>query len=79
MPRNRAPSRQGFNTNLLDPDVLVTPNGLQAVLSLIKAACSLDDSSIREAIVGLDSRPHVLEYIFSSTSCMHVLAVDLME
>lgn len=76
MPPKRTSSHRTFNTSLLEPKALVSSDGLQAALGSIKAACYNDDSSIMEVIVELNNRPHVLEYILSSTSRMPVLAVD---
>ena len=69
MPPNRASPQRTFNTSLLEPDALVAPGGFQAALDSIERVCYHDDDSITEMIVGLTNRPHILEYIFSSTSC----------
>jgi len=76
MPPKRTSSHRTFNTSLLEPKALVSLGGLQAALGSVKTACYNDDSSIMEVIVELNSRPHVLEYILSSTSQAPVLAVD---
>lgn len=70
MPPNRTSPQQTFNTNLLEPDALVAPGGIQTALESIERVCYHDDSSITEVIVGLNSHPNILEYIFSSTLCM---------
>lgn len=68
MPPNRAVPQQTFNTNLLEPDALATQGGFQTALDSVERICYHSDSSITEMIVGLNSRPHILEYIFSSMS-----------
>ena len=73
MPRNRASPQQSFNTSLLEPNVLVAPGGIQTALESIERVCYHDDSSITEMIVGLCSRPDIMEYIFSSTLCTPVI------
>ena len=66
MPLDRTSSRQDFSTSLLEPDALTTRGGLQAALQSIERVCYHGDSSIMEMIVELSSRPHILEYTFSS-------------
>ena len=77
MPPNRASPQRTFNTSLLEPDALVTPGGFQAALDSIERVCYHNDDSITEMIVGLSDRPHILEYIFSSTSRMPAIPTDL--
>ena len=79
MPPNRAPSQRTLDTNLLEPEALVAPGGLQTALRSIQNVCYRDDSSIMEMIVELSNRPHILEYTFSSTSCTPVFHVGLIE
>jgi len=79
MPPNRAPSEQGFNTNLLEPESLVAPGGVQAVLRSVERVCYHGDSSIAEMVVGLSSRPHILEYILSSTLCIPMVPMGLIK
>ena len=79
MAPNRASSQQTFNTNLLEPDALGAPDGLQTALGSIERVCYHDDSSIMEMVVGLSARPHTLEYILSSTLCMPVILAGLMK
>ena len=66
MPRNRASSPQSFDTNLLEPDVLVIRDGLQTALRSIERVFYHDDSSIMHLVTELCCRPHVFEYIMSS-------------
>lgn len=75
MPSNRSSSQQTFNTGLLEPEVLAARGGLQAALRSIETVCYHDDASITEMIVELSSRPHILEYILSSTFHTFVIAV----
>ena len=75
-PKHTSPQRT-FDTNLLEPDALVTPGGLQTALGSVERACYHDDSSITEMIVGLSDRPHILEYVFSSTLCMSLIRMGL--
>lgn len=67
MPRNRSSSQQTFDTNLLEPGALAAPGGLKTALDSIERVCYRDDSSIMDMIVGLSSRPHILEYTLSGT------------
>ena len=73
MAPNRTSSQQIFNTNLLEPDALGTPSGLQAALGSIERVCYHNDSSIMEMVVELSNRPYILEYILSSTLCLPVV------
>jgi len=79
MPPKRTSSHRTFNTSLLEPRALVSSGGLQVALRSIKTVCNDDDSSVMEVIVELNSRPHVLEYILSSTSLMSVLSVNRLD
>jgi len=79
MPPKRTSSQRTFNTSLLEPEVLVTPGGLQTALGSIKTVCYHDDSLIMEMVVELNNRPHVLEYILSSMSRFPILTVGLIE
>jgi len=79
MPQNRTPPQRSFDTNLLEPGALVAPGGLQTALRSIQSACYRDDSSIMEMVVELNSRPHILEYAFSSTSCTPVFPMGITE
>ena len=60
-------SHRSVEASLLKPEVLVVPDGLKTALRAIERVCHHDDSSIMDMILGLSSRPHVLEYILSST------------
>jgi len=60
-------SHQSVEASLLKPEVLVVPDGLKTALGSIERVFYHDDSSIVDMILGLSSRPHVLEYILSST------------
>jgi hypothetical protein len=79
MAPNRTSFQRPFNINLLEPDALGAPDGLQTALSSIKSVCHRDDSSIMEMVVGLSSRPHILEYILSSTLCMPVVLAGMIK
>jgi hypothetical protein len=79
MPFNRTSSQQSFNTGLLEPEALTTRGGLQAALRSIESVCFHDDSSIMDMVVELSSRPHILEYIFSSTFCTLVIIMGLID
>ena len=78
MPPNRTSSQRIFNTSLFEPEALAAPGGLQAALGLIRKVCCSDDFTIMEMVGGLNGRPHVLEYIFSSKLSMSVLLVGLI-
>jgi len=79
MPPNRAPPQLTFDTDLLKPEALVAPGGLQTALRSIRSVCYRDDSSIMEMIVELSNRPHILEYTFSSTLCTPAFYTGLIE
>jgi hypothetical protein len=79
MAPNRTSFQRPFNTNLLEPDALGAPDGLKTALSSIESVCHRDDTSIMEMVVGLSSRPHILEYIFSSTLCMPVVLAGMIK
>lgn len=79
MPPKRTSSEQSFNIDLLEPEALVAPGGLQTALGSIQTVCYGDDSSILEMIVGLNRHPHILEYIFSGTLCILVASMGLMK
>jgi len=67
MPQDRRSSQDAFWIDMLDPRVLVIPDGLDAALRTIGATCHRSDPEIAEMVAALDSRPHILEYIISST------------
>jgi len=79
MPPKRTSSEQSFNIDLLEPEALVAPSGLQTALDSIQRICYGDDSSILDMIVALNCRPHILEYIFSGTLCIRGASMGLME
>jgi hypothetical protein len=67
MPPNRSPPQQSLDPCLFEPEVLMTSGGLQTALDSIKRVCYHDDSLITGVITELSSRPHIFEYIISST------------
>ena len=73
MPPRRTSSAQSFNANILEPDALTTRGGLEIALRSIERVCYHDDSTIMHMITELVCRPHVFEYIMSST--FRVLAI----
>lgn len=77
MPPNLTSPQRRFDTSLLEPGALTTSHGLQSALSSVGSICYRDDSSIMEMIVGLTDRPHILEFIFSSTSYMPAVPMGL--
>ena len=77
MPPNRI-AQEKFDPSLLEPGALVTPGGLQTALSSIERVSRHDDSSVMEMVVELSSRPHIFEYIISSTCCMLAIPVGLI-
>jgi hypothetical protein len=65
MPPGHSSSHRTLEVSLLEP---VGPEGLKTALPYIERVCYQDDSStITDIILRLSSRPHVLEYILSST------------
>lgn len=79
MPPDRTSSEQGFNINLLEPEALATPGGLQTALGSIQKVCYRDDVSIAGMVIGLSRRPHILEYVLSGTSCIPVITMGLIK
>jgi len=79
MPPDRTSSEQSFNIDLLEPEALAAPGGLQTALGSIQKVCYRDDVSIAEMIMGLSRHPHVLEYVFSGTSYIPVITMGLMK
>ena len=73
MPPDRRSPQDAFYIDMLDPRVLGTPDELNTALRAIEAVCHRGDLEIAEMIAALDSRPHLLEYIISST--LHVSAL----
>ena len=71
MSQDRDSSQDVFYIDMLDPRALDIPDELDAALRAIGATCHRDDPEIAEMVVALDSRPHILEYIISST--LHAL------
>lgn len=79
MPPDRTSSDQSFNIDLLEPEALATPGGLQTALDSIQKVCYRDDVSISQMITGLSRHPHTLEYVFSGTSCIPVTTMGLIK
>ena len=67
MPPDPHSSRDPFDMDILDPQVLDTPDGLTTALGAIEAVCNRGDPEIAEMIATLNSRPYILEYIISGT------------
>ena len=68
MPQDRHPSQDAFDINLLDSQVLDTPDALQTVLRAVEAVCHRGDPETTTMVATLNSRSHILEYIISGTS-----------
>jgi hypothetical protein len=79
MPPNRTSSEQRFNIDLLEPETLAAPGGLQTALDSIQKFCYRDDPSITEVVPGLARSPHILEYVFSGTSCIFPITMGFMK
>lgn len=79
MPPDRTSSEQSFNIDLLEPEALAAPGGLQTALGSIQKVCYRDDVSISQMIIGLGRRPHILEYVFSGTLCTPVITMGLIK
>lgn len=68
MPPGRYSSRDAFDTNLFDAQVLGGPDGLTAALPAIEAVCHRGEPEIAGMVETLNSRSYLLEYIISGTS-----------
>lgn len=60
-------SKQTFDLSLFGAEALDSPSGLETALRSVEGVCFQDDPAIVGMIVTLNSRSHVLEYIFSGT------------
>lgn len=69
MPPQIRSSNQTFNISLLDVETLDSPGGLETALRSIESLCFQADSVIAGMVMGLSSRSHILEYVFSGMSC----------
>ena len=70
MPQNRYLSQGAFDVDILNPQVLDTPDGFAAALRAIEAICHQGDHEIAGMVEALNSRPFILEYIISGTLSM---------
>lgn len=68
-------SQDTFDIDLLDPQVLDTPDGRAAALRVIEAVCHRGDPEIAGMVEVLNSRSYILEYIISGACvCSQALA-----
>jgi len=67
MPPDLRSSKQAFDISLLDVGALDSPDGLNTALRSVATACFQADPAIAGMVAALNSRSHVLEYIFSGT------------
>jgi len=67
MPPDLRSSKQAFDISLLDVGALDSPDGLKTALRSVATACFQADPAIAGMVMALNSRSHVLEYIFSGT------------
>ena len=74
MPQDRYSSESKFDINLFNAEPLDSPDGLETALRSVECMCFQADPAIAEMITGLSSRSHVLEYIFSGTLLVPVVA-----
>jgi hypothetical protein len=70
-PDNRSP-QDAFNINILDPQALDTPGGLQNALRTIEAVCYQGDPEITRMVEALSDRSYILEYIISGALRMPI-------
>lgn len=73
MPTNRSSPQQSLDPSLFEPEVLMASGGLQTALDSIRRVCFHDDSLITGVIMELSNRPHIFEYIISSTFFLYSL------
>ncbi|KAF9642213.1 P-loop containing nucleoside triphosphate hydrolase protein, partial [Thelephora ganbajun] len=62
---DRCSTQDALDTNMLDSQVLDTPDGLGTALRAIEAVCHRGDTEIAEMVAALDTRPYILEYVIS--------------
>jgi hypothetical protein len=65
MPPGRYSSQGAFDIEILNPQALHTPDGLQTALRAIEAVCYRDDPKIAGMVEALNSHSYLLEYIIS--------------
>jgi len=76
MPPDHRSPEQAFDISLLDVGALGSPSGLEIALRSIESACFQADTAIAGMVMGLSSRSHVLEYVFSGTLRVHATAYE---
>lgn len=76
MPQDRYSSKQTFDINLLNAEVLNSPGGLTTALHSVESMCFQADPAITGMVAALSSRSHVLEYIFSGALCIPTTACE---
>ena len=72
MPPGRYSSQGAFDIEMLNPQVLYTPNGLQTALRAIEAVCYRGDPKIAGMVEALSGHSYLLEYIISGVLRMPV-------
>jgi len=72
MPPGRYSSQGAFDVEILNPQALNTPGGLQTALRAIEAICYRGDPKIADVVEALNSHSHLLEYIISGTLCVPI-------
>jgi len=66
-PDSHSPQDAAFDINIIDPQALDTPGGLQNALRTIEAICYRGDPEISRMVEALGGRSYILEYIISGT------------
>ena len=72
MSPGRYSSQGAFEVEMLNPEVLHTPDGLQTALRAIEAVCYRGDPKIAGIVEALSSHSYLLEYIISGASRMPI-------
>ena len=76
MPQDRSSSEETFDISLLDAEALNSPGGLESALRSIETVCFQADIAITGMVMGLSSRSHILEYVFSGMLSLHAAAYE---
>ena len=65
MPPDHCSSRDAFDANILNSQVLDAPDGLETALRITEAACRRGDPEILDVVMAVSGHSHILEYIIS--------------
>ena len=71
-PDSHSSQDAAFDINIINPQALDTPGGLQNALRTIEAICHRGDPEISRMVEALGGRSYILEYIISGTFRMPV-------